>query len=116
MFLRNRIKEKRLERGMTQTELGDLLNVTKVTVSCYERGTRNPNLEMLSDLANIFGVSTDFFFGRDIPLVMEGTDEYGYISKNENIFLKELRKDNDFYSHILEDPKRTVELMKKKLK
>ena len=102
---------------MTQTELGDILNVTKVTISCYERGTRNPSLETLNDLADVFGVTIDYFFGREIPMVMEGTREYRhYISKKESMFIKELKKDKDFYSFILEDPKRSIELMKKKLK
>ena len=60
----NRIYELRKNKGWTQEELGKALGVTKVTISSYERGTRQPNPEMLSAIANIFGVSVDVLLGR----------------------------------------------------
>ena len=60
----NRIYELRKNKGWTQEELGKALGVTKVTISSYERGTRQPNPEMLSAMANIFGVSVDELLGR----------------------------------------------------
>ena len=56
MFIGSRLKELRKDRKMTQTELGDLLNVTKVSVCCYEKGTRTPSLDTLDDLSDIFNV------------------------------------------------------------
>ena len=60
----NRIYELRKNKGWTQEELGKALGVTKVTISSYERGTRQPNPEMLSAMANVFGVSVDELLGR----------------------------------------------------
>ena len=65
MFIGSRLKKLRKERNLTQSELGDLLNVTKVSVCCYEKGTRIPSLETLDDLSNIFGVRSDYFLGKD---------------------------------------------------
>ncbi len=44
MLLGKRIKSLRKEKGLTQQELGDLINVTKVSICCYENETRVPTL------------------------------------------------------------------------
>ena len=61
----NRICELRKNEGWTQEELGEKLGVTKVTISSYERGTRQPNPKMLNALATLFGVSVDEILGRE---------------------------------------------------
>ena len=38
--LGERLKTLRKEKGMTQTELGSMINVTKVSICCYEKGIR----------------------------------------------------------------------------
>lgn len=117
MFIGTRLKKLRKEKGMTQTELGNLLNVTKVSVCCYEKNVRVPGLETLEDISNIFGVSCDYFLGKDVYAVKEGTPEYSfYISKEEMNFLKAIRLNKDLYRKIVDDPKRMVELIDKKLK
>ena len=78
MFIGSRLKKLRKERNLTQSELGDLLNVTKVSVCCYEKGTRIPSLETLDDLSNIFGVRSDYFLGKYVAVVGEDTNEYKY--------------------------------------
>lgn len=116
MFIGSRLKGLRKEKKMTQSELGELLNVTKVSVCCYEKGTRTPSLETLDDLSNIFGVKVDYFLGKDVPMVMEDTTEYAYyISKDELEFLKQLRRYKDLHDSIMQDPKRMIELIDKKL-
>ena len=117
MFIGTRLKKLRKEKGMTQTELGNLLNVTKVSVCCYEKNVRIPSLETLEDIASIFGVSCDYFLGNDIAGVKEDTPDYSfYMSKEEMEFLKLLRVNKDLYYKINDDPKRMVELIDKKLK
>ena len=44
MLLSKRLKELRMESGLTQRELGERVNVTKVSICCYENGTRVPTL------------------------------------------------------------------------
>ena len=117
MFIGSRLKELRKDRKMTQSELGDLLNVTKVSVCCYEKGTRTPSLDTLDDLSDIFNVRPDYFLGKEVAVIKEGTDEYTYyITAEEVAFLKELKKNKKLYNMILEDPKRSIELIIKKLK
>ena len=107
----------RKEKGLTQQELGNLLNITKVSVCCYEKGNRTPSLDTLDDISNIFGVRTDYLMGKDLPMVMEGKEEYAYyISEKELEFIKGIRRNKEIYNLVLEDPKRTIELIMKKIK
>lgn len=117
MFIGSRLKKLRKENAMTQTELGKMLNVTKVSICCYEKNVRVPSLETLEDLANIFGVSCDYFLGNDEIAVNEDSPEYAfYVSKEEIEFLKYLRLNKNLYSKLYKEPKRFVDLIDKKLK
>jgi len=59
-----RIKEIRKEKGLKQSELAKLLDTTQKTISDYENGISNPDLERLIKIADIFNVSTDYLLGR----------------------------------------------------
>lgn len=67
----NRLALLRKSKNMSQTELGKKFGAAQNTVSQWERGTREPDYEMLQALAEFFGVSTDYLLGRsdysDIP-------------------------------------------------
>ncbi|CAH2462802.1 MULTISPECIES: helix-turn-helix domain-containing protein [Bacillus] len=63
-MLTQRLKEARKMRKLTQQGLADKVNATKGTISNYENGHSTPSNEMLKDLANILGVTTDYLLGR----------------------------------------------------
>ena len=65
MLLGKRVKEFRIQKNLTQEELGRLINITKVSICCYKNGTRIPSLETIVALANAFEVSLDDFLGSD---------------------------------------------------
>ena len=58
-----KLKELRLQSGMTQRELAAKLDVTKSVVSYYELSERYPSPEVLKRLAIIFHVSADYLLG-----------------------------------------------------
>lgn len=60
----SRLKHLRANRKLTQEQLGEKINVTKVSVSGYENGTRSPDMETLQKIADVFEVSVDFLLGR----------------------------------------------------
>lgn len=60
----NKIKDLRNQRKMTQSDLGDLLGVSGKTIGAWERGTREPSIDMINQLAETFGVSADYLLGR----------------------------------------------------
>ena len=49
----------RKEKGMTQKELADMLNITDKAVSKWENGTSDPSTTNLMAIAKLFGVSTE---------------------------------------------------------
>ena len=57
------IRTLRLEKGMTQKEIADRLFVTAQAVSRWENGEVEPSLSTITELAKIFGVSTDALLG-----------------------------------------------------
>lgn len=63
-FRGDRLKQLRDEKKLTQEELGKIINVTKVSISGYENGNRNPDIETLHNIADYFNVSSDYLMGR----------------------------------------------------
>lgn len=61
----NRLKELRLQAGLTQLQLAQRLGITKSVISFYELSERAPSPDVLIRLANIFHVSTDYLLGLD---------------------------------------------------
>lgn len=47
----------RVARGMSQTQLGTALGMTRDRVVYYERSARNPSLEVIQQIAEYFGVT-----------------------------------------------------------
>lgn len=58
-MLGEKIKSYRESKNMTQNEIADILGVKSATVSKYESGTLEPNIESLKKLAEMFEVSVD---------------------------------------------------------
>ncbi len=112
-----RLRELRKKFGMTQKELGDSINVTKVSICCYEKGTRIPSLDTIIDISNLFKVNIDYLIGHDVYVTSDDDIEYGIkMSKEEIELIKELRKHIDIYVKLIENPKRTLELIEKKVR
>ncbi|MEV2698841.1 XRE family transcriptional regulator [Paenibacillus larvae] len=61
-YVGNKIKEYRLNRKLTQKELGMRVGVKHNTISSYEKGTNEPEQDMLFSLAKALDVSINDFF------------------------------------------------------
>ena len=70
------IKKYRKNKGFTQEELADLLNITPQAISKWESESGLPDVSMLIPLAQVLGVSTDALLG------------YDSISENEEIIAR----------------------------
>ena len=57
MTLYEKLRRLRGEAQMTQAEVAEKLNVTRQTISSYESGRTQPDVEMLKHLAEVYGVS-----------------------------------------------------------
>lgn len=116
MFLGKRLKDLRKDQGLTQEELGKKINVTKVSISCYENETRTPSLETLIELSEVLHVDPSYLFGKEQFVIKDEDASYGtYMSTEEVEFIKEIRKNTSLYKKIIEDPQKTVELINKRI-
>ncbi|MBQ4052871.1 MAG: helix-turn-helix transcriptional regulator [Clostridia bacterium] len=61
---RERLKELRMERNITQQELGNLVNMSKMAISHWEKGHSEPSLSQLIILSDYFEVSVDYLIGK----------------------------------------------------
>ena len=59
------LKTLRVERGLTQAQLGALVGVTKAVVSKYENAQSYPAYDVLIKMAGTFKVTTDFLLGLE---------------------------------------------------
>ena len=59
MNIGNEIQKIRNEQNMTQEEFGGLFHVTRQAVSNWENGKTYPDLQILVEISNRFGISLD---------------------------------------------------------
>lgn len=115
------VRKLRLDEGMTQDELAIRLGISQKTISSWERGRTQPNIEQLSSIAILFGKTIDEIAGtpktngKDISL----QDMYKKIAAME---LPELEELNTYLSNIIhsklemDSMLREREMLEKRLK
>lgn len=64
MDFRTRLKELRKEKRLNQRELAYRLSIAPSTISMYENGNREPNFEILEQLADFFNVDINYLLGK----------------------------------------------------
>ncbi|WP_297491214.1 helix-turn-helix transcriptional regulator [Thermococcus sp.] len=69
--MKNRLRELREERGLTQEELAKALGVTRQTIIAIEKGRYNPSLKLAFRMARFFNVGIEDIF------IYEGENDEG---------------------------------------
>ena len=64
MLCAERIKELRLEKGISQAALAKAIGVSQKAVDFWEKGENEPKASNILKLADFFDVSTDYLLGR----------------------------------------------------
>ncbi len=91
-----RLSELRKENGLSQKDFGKIIGAAQNTVSQWENGSREPDNETITRIANFFNVSTDYLLGKNTDEVfdIEYIDEYdGFNHIGE--YLKESRENRN---------------------
>ena len=68
MELNKKICALRAEKGYTQERLAEMLGVSTAAVSKWERANAYPDITLLPEIAEIFGVSVDYLLGYDVRM------------------------------------------------
>ena len=97
----NFIKELRKEKGITQKELGEKLNITDKAISKWERGLSFPDITMLNLLAEFFEVDVSELLNgekgskKDIDIekvVNEAIEKYKNLEEKRKFKIKRIKK------------------------
>ena len=104
-----KLKELRMNKKMQQSELGNLLNLSPSTISLYESDNRKPTPEIITKVADIFHVSTDYLLG----ISTSKNKYYDLTEKDEKNIEKTLEKlveelDNGLYSKDMDEDSRAL--------
>lgn len=59
-----RLRELRATKNLSQEKLGIATNIPQPTIDRWELGVNVPNAKAIIDLANFFGVTTDYLLGE----------------------------------------------------
>ncbi len=84
------IKEFREEMQLTQKELAEKIGNVQRNISNWENGTSEPDCETILKLSEIFDISIDELFGRNMPILNNSP-----ISGVEYTLLRYIRKLNE---------------------
>lgn len=63
--MENRLKELRAERGWSQADLAEKLDVSRQTVNSLERGKYDPSLPLAFKIAAVFALPIENIFKPD---------------------------------------------------
>ena len=78
-----------MKRGITQKQLATKFKISESAVGMYERGEREPPLDLISGLADFFDVTVDWLLGRTNDPKRTVTDEMEMDIKNMIEAIKE---------------------------
>lgn len=107
MGFTEQLKKARLNMGLTQQQVADIMGITKSTYCGYETGKRQPDVAKIKQLASVLNTSGDILLETGFEHKVD-SDKF-----NEALSIfKTLRP--DFQDYALEQIKKLAELQEKK--
>ena len=113
-FNGKKLKELRVNNGLTQQQLGNLVNVTKVSICCYENDNRTPNLDTLIDLCKALNTTPNYLLDMEaILMVSENNGTYELsVSKRDVEILETIKNNKELYDVLYESPKKSEKVFR----
>ena len=82
-----RVKKSRQEEGLTQTQLGEILGMTKSNVSDYERNKANPPIKVLMKISDLCKIDFEWLAtGRGDKAPRTESDDRAVFKLNKKLF------------------------------
>lgn len=115
MLIGDRVKTRRKQLNLSQSELGNLIGVSKVAISGYENGFKTPSLSIFEKLVETLEVDPNFLLGYDVNVVSSDDIPYG-MAKQDIQIIRDFKEKPSLYRRLYNDSKRMVELIERKVK
>lgn len=100
MSFKDKLKELRKQRSITQEDLAKQIGMSKSAIGMYESGQREPNFETLEIFADYFNVTMDELLDRDT--------QAGYYTDPETAEIANALKEGDGMLRVLFDAARDL--------
>lgn len=93
----------RRKAGYSQSDLGKLLNRSNTCISMYEQGRRMPDYDTMLRISELFNVSMDYLYEKEVPAEPELTESESALialfrqipPERQQIYLQLLRGDSN---------------------
>lgn len=82
---------KKSDSKWTQKYVADKIGVARVTYTAYENGTKMPAFDTINNIADLFGITTDYLMGRSEKNSVE-SEQTKLTEKDERDIAKDLQK------------------------
>lgn len=90
-----RLKKARVDNGMTQQELADLINTSKSMISGYENGKNDPARSVLINLSKQLNLPISYLMGLDNNL--DKNNQKNFLTKSSI----EKKSNDDFFENLI---------------
>lgn len=85
----NRLKELRLSKKLTQSDVAKAISTAQQNYSRYENETAQPDFETLKKLANFFNVTIDYILGKEASdLILLSKEDFNKLKEASEIIQK----------------------------
>ena len=81
----NRLKELRKEKGLTQADLAELLEVTKLTISNWENEKSYPDIVSVIHLSDLYRISLDELLKGDTAMLKHLDESTNTVNSNKKL-------------------------------
>ncbi len=111
-----RLREARINAGLTQIELANLIGVNPAEISQYESDKRTPRWLVFLKIVDSLNISADILLGRVTSIVSEDDDYKIRADKKDLQILEAIRNNQKLYKLLLKDPERNCRVINNNLK
>ena len=106
-FISSNIKFLRLQKGLTQEELANIVNKSRVLICQWESDSREITTEDIIKLSNYFNVPMDLLVGKDLRTQNDAFDETNVLFDKYKDVLTD--SDKNIIKTIIEERKRQID-------
>ena len=85
-----RLAKLRQQSNLSQTAVAERMGVSSALISAYEKGERNPSIEKIVLLADIYHTTTDYILGRTQPAETNILLDVAHLSPEQVRIVREL--------------------------